>query len=430
MRKLARVLPVLLSLAIVPLGAQQPAAPPARTISKYDRGLGLTMLSQVKVDLKDNYYDKTFHGMDVDTTFADAERRLKAANTVSETVAIIAELLMRLNDSHTTFLPPDRRARVVYGWQASMIGDAPYVTDVLRGSDAEKKGLAPGDRIVAWNRYEVTRDNLWQIYYLYNFVRPQVLQRIVVRKPDGTEKTIDVESKLQERPPQMNLEDLLTEILTSAVAMPAVDQWTTVGDTFVWRSRSFLLPKQMDDVVKKARNATSMVLDLRGNAGGNVEAMRELAARLFDREVRIAVETTRRGDKPLDARGRKDAFTGPLVVLVDSGSASASEITARLVQLEKRGTVIGDRTAGAVMTARFFPHTLGIDSVAFYATTITVGDVHMTDGGALEHVGVTPDEIVLPTGADLAAGRDPVLARAIVKLGGSITPEQAGKLFR
>jgi len=80
------------------------------------------------------------------------------------------------------------------------------------------------------------------------------------------------------------------------------------------------------------------------------------------------------------------------------------------------------------MTSRFFPHTLGIDTVAFYATTITLGDVHMTDGRSLEHVGVMPDEIVLPTGADLAAGRDPVLARAIVKLGGSITP--AGKLFR
>jgi C-terminal processing protease CtpA/Prc len=429
MRNVARVLPLLLSLTILPLAAQQ-QAPPQRTISKYDRGLGLTMLSQVKYDLKDNYYDKTFHGIDVDAAFAGAEQRLRAANTVNETVAIITELLMRLNDSHTTFLPPDRRARVIYGWQASMIGNEPYVTAVLHGSDAEKKGLAPGDRILAWNRYEVTRENLWQIYYLYNFVRPQVLQRIVVRKPDGSEKTIDVESKLEERPPQMNIEDLLEELVTASAAMPAIDQWTTVGDTFVWRSRAFELPKQMDTVMKKARGSKSMVLDLRGNAGGNVEAMRELAARLFDHDVRIAVETTRRGDKTIDAKGRKDAFTAPLVVLVDSGSASASEITARLVQLEKRGTVIGDRTAGAVMTARFFPHTLGIDTIAFYATTITVGDVHMNDGGALEHVGVTPDEIVLPTAADLAAGRDPVLARAIARLGGSITPEQAGKLFK
>ena len=105
-------------------------------------------------------------------------------------------------------------------------------------------------------------------------------------------------------------------------------------------------------------------------------------------------------------------------------------MTARLVQIERRGAVIGDRTAGAVMTSRLFPHTVGMDAIAFFATSITIGDVRMTDGGSLEHTGVTPDEIVLPTGADLAARRDPVLARAIIALGGAITPEKAGQLLR
>lgn len=54
----------------------------------------------------------------------------------------------------------------------------------------------------------------------------------------------------------------------------------------------------------------------------------------------------------------------------------------------------------------------------------------MSDGARLEKVGVTPDEIVLPTGADLATGRDPVLARAISLLGGTMTAEQAGKFYR
>ena len=152
--------------------------------------------------------------------------------------------------------------------------------------------------------------------------------------------------------------------------------------------------------MKKAKQSKNLVLDLRGNGGGNVEALQKLVSQVFDRDVEIAIEKTRKGDKAMTAKGQKDAFTGPLTVLVDSGSASASEMFARVVQIEKRGGVLGDRTAGAVMTARLFPHTVGIDSIAFFATSITIGDVRMSDGGSLEHVGLKPDEVALPTAAD------------------------------
>ena len=105
------------------------------------------------------------------------------------------------------------------------------------------------------------------------------------------------------------------------------------------------------------------------------------------------------------------------------------DAVARVVQLEKRGTVIGDRTAGAVMTGRLIPHIYGTGRLTLYAVMITVGDVRLTDGGSLEKVGVTPDQIVPPTAADLVAKRDPVLAQAIERLGGRMTPEKAGRLF-
>jgi C-terminal processing protease CtpA/Prc len=64
-----------------------------------------------------------------------------------------------------------------------------------------------------------------------------------------------------------------------------------------------------------------------------------------------------------------------------------------------------------------FTHTTGIHSIAFYAESITIGDVRMHDGASLEGSGVTPDELVLPSGDDLASGRDPALARALAILG-------------
>jgi len=102
------------------------------------------------------------------------------------------------------------------------------------------------------------------------------------------------------------------------------------------------------------------------------------------------------------------------VVLVDSRSASAAEVFARVVQLEKRGTVLGDHTAGAVTEALHFYHQYVrrkgflVSALAVtYGVSVTVNNLIMTDGKSLEHLGLTPDEVILPTPADLETGRDP-----------------------
>jgi C-terminal processing protease CtpA/Prc len=99
-------------------------------------------------------------------------------------------------------------------------------------------------------------------------------------------------------------------------------------------------------------------------------------------------------------------------VLIDSDSASCSELFARVIQLESRGTVIGDRSSGSVMEARRYSESQGADTKVFYAFSVTDADLIMKDGKSLERVGVVPDELVLPTAKDVAEGKDPVLARA------------------
>jgi len=115
--------------------------------------------------------------------------------------------------------------------------------------------------------------------------------------------------------------------------------------------------------------------------------------------------------------------------LIDSKSGSAAELFARVIQLEKRGVVIGDVTQGAVMEAKHYEEKAGVDTVIFYGASVTEWDLVMSDGKSLEHVGVTPDEILLPSPHALANGRDPVLAHAVEMLGVKITGEEAGKAF-
>lgn len=376
--------------------------------------------------------DPTFHGLDIEKVFADAEARLREATTSAEATAILADPLLKLDDSHTRFYPPERLAKTDYGWTAIMIGDDPYVGWVRKTSDAESKGLARGDRILHWNALVPSRSSLWQINYVYRHVRPQQLQRLVVRKPDGSERVIDVESKVERRPAG-DLEQLIRE--TEDAYRTPIDYEKATGDILVVALSEFGDPKAIERFMRKARNYKGLVLDLRSNPRGLVDAIEMLVGYLFDHDVTIGTETMRKSETKEIAHGRKDGYTGRLVVLVDSESASASEVTARVVQLEKRGSIIGDRTAGAVMTSRFFSHTLGseiggVGSVAFYGTSITVGDLKMSDGVSLEKRGVTPDETLLPSGTDLAAHRDPALARAVTLLGGTLTPEQAGAFFK
>ena len=150
---------------------------------------------------------------------------------------------------------------------------------------------------------------------------------------------------------------------------------------------------------------------------------------MFDKEVKIADRAGRKGTKPEIAKASHNPFTGKLVVLVDSKSASAAELFARIVQLEKRGVVMGDQSAGAVMEARHYSEKLGTDTVIFFGASITDWDLIMADGKSLEHEGVTPDELVLPGPDALADGRDPVLSHAAEFLGVKVTAEEAGKAF-
>jgi C-terminal processing protease CtpA/Prc len=139
---------------------------------------------------------------------------------------------------------------------------------------------------------------------------------------------------------------------------------------------------------------------------------------------------SRKEEKPLIAKTRGDSgFKNNLIVLVDSESGSAAEVFARVIQLEKRGTVIGDRTSGKVMVSRLYPHQIGLETQVFYAVSVTNADLLMSDGKSLEGAGVIPDEVMLPTGDDLRALKDPVLARAIAAAGGNLDPSEAGKLL-
>jgi carboxyl-terminal processing protease len=431
----------LLTTALLLLFAAAVGSSPARaqSISGIDRDNGQQMLRTIKDDLKKHYYDAAIHGVDLDARFRAAEERVKQAQSNGEIMGVIAQALIELNDSHTMFLPPRRAARVEYGWQMKAVGDDCYVSAVRPGSDAESQGLKVGDRVVSIDGRPVTRDKVWLAQYLYYALRPQPGMRLVLQKPDGAQRQVDVRAKVTEVKKILNFsgDDNGADIFNEMREEQSEDRlhrqrFVELGeDVMIWKMPQFdMSEEEVGNIVGKFRKRRALILDLRGNPGGYVKTLEWLAGYFFDHDVKIADLKGRKELKPVLAKGHGDqSFKGQLVVLVDGDSASAAESFSRLMQLEKRGTVLGDRSSGMLMQSRYYDHQIGIDKVIYYGATVTEADVIMSDGKSLEHVGVTPDELLLPTAKDMAAGRDPVLARAAALVGAKLDAEKAGTLF-
>lgn len=405
----------------------------AQTIG-LNRERGRQMLGTLKEDIKKNYYDPAFRGIDLDARFKQADEKIKQSDSLGQILAIIAQVLVNFDDSHTFFLPPARPTRVDYGLQMLVIGDKCFVSAVRPGSDAAAKELKLGDEVWSIDGYAPTRDTLWKMKYFYYSLRPRSGMRLVIHKPDGHEQELDVQARTQQRARVLDVLTNLDNFTREAENESHLrrQRFAEVGtDLLIWKMPEFAMTDQeLDGAMDKARKRKALILDLRGNPGGLVDNLQRLASYFFDHEVKIADLKARKEQKPIVTKPRGErVFKGQLAVLVDSESASAAELFARLVQLEKRGIVLGDRTAGAVMLSKTYDHEQGTDVIAYFGASITFADVIMSDGKSLEHVGVTPDELLLPTPQDMAAQRDPVLAQAAARLGFPLDPVKAGTLF-
>lgn len=407
-------------------------------ISNLDRGRAQDMLRTLASEVRKHYYDPKFHGMDWDAKVAEAKQKIDKTTSMNMAMSHIAAALDSLNDSHTFFLPPEHSYRHEYGLQYQMVGEHCFVSHVRPQSNADAKGVKPGDEILTLNGYNVNREDLWKVQYVFSILRPQPVLQLELRDPSGSQRQVEVAAKIREKAKVADLAPENGGVVFYDLVREGEDERHLMRARFHEYGDELMVLKipefdfsavEIADMIGKARRHQGLIVDLRGNPGGAVTTLKWLVGGLFDREVKIADRVGRKETRPEVAKPLHNPFTGKVVVLVDAQSASASELFARIVQLEKRGVVIGDHSSGSVMESREYSEQSGTDTAVYYGASITEWNLVMSDGKSLEHTGVTPDEVLLPTGQDLANGRDPVLARAAEMLGVKISPEEAGKAF-
>ena len=172
----------------------------------------------------------------------------------------------------------------------------------------------------------------------------------------------------------------------------------------------------------RGQGMTALVLDLRGNPGGVGAMSIPVARMLMTQPGSLGKLQFREFAQEFNVAGNPDAFTGPVVVLVDEGTASTSEIFAVGLRDLGRAQIYGGRpSAGAALPSLI--EALGGGAMLQYV----VGDYHSSKGTVAEGDGVRPDVLVPETRADFVAGRDPVLAAAVQALstGGAAAKVQA-----
>ena len=371
------------------------------------------ILKEVSETVEKNYYDPKMNGVDWKASTEIARQRIDNADHTGEMVAAITGLLARLNDSHTVFIPPGRTEHALFGFDAKPFGDEVRVYDVMAKGPADLAGLQVGDRILVVNEFRATRNNIDIMMRYFRFLNPNHTLQLTISRNGAKDQVLTIEATLQSEFSRdfSHLYDTYARERKKEHEPLSKDYDSGI---LYLRFPSFMTtPHDAGALISKAKNARAVILDLRENGGGRVETLEEIAGYFFDDRGKLADFIGRDKTVPVEIKSRSPNIRAALFVLVDSHSASASEMLARYVQVRHRGKIVGDRTSARVNAARVFPGVVGSVYSVFYATEIAVARAVMADGEGLEGKGVQPDELCVPTTDDLRSGKDPCLNRAL-----------------
>lgn len=269
--------------------------------------------------------------------------------------------------------------------------DALVVINTLDDSPAKKSGLLANDVIVKVNG-EAT-DN-WSIDKAVSKIRGTAgttVKLSIIRGEEGIKEFSITRAEITNP-------SVKSEILDGNIGLIRISRFGESDTTALTR-------KAAEDF--KARGVKGVILDLRGNGGGYLSAARDVSSLWLEDSV---VVTERTGGKVTETlRADRDApLKGvPTVVLVDGGSASASEIVAGALSDNKAAKLVGEKTfgKGSVQTVE--------EILSGGQLKVTVAKWYTPKGKNLSKNGLTPDVTVKLTPDDINAGRDTQKDRAL-----------------
>ncbi len=315
----------------------------------------------------------------------------------------LSGMLASLGDQHTSYMDPTQFTAVstqlsgVYDGIGAWVdarGDYLTIVSPMPHSPAEKAGLKAGDKIFKVDGVDMT-----------GTPTDLVLQKVLGKA--GTAVTLTI---LRAGQDPMDI-----KITREHITVPSVESKMLDNNIAYIRLNTFG-DKSTDDMIAAikdlmAKNPKGLILDLRNNGGGLLTTAVGVSSQFIKQGL---IVSEKYGDGRVNSQ---DAIPGgiatdiPMVVLVNEGSASASEILAGALQDYGRAKLVGVTTYGKGSVQIFTP--LQGDAGGVH---LTVAKWFTPKNRTIEKAGLTPDVIVKMTQADFDAGRDPQLDAAIKAL--------------
>ena len=379
----------------------------------------LAVFDDVWETILERYYDPTFRGVDWQserTTFRPAAAK---ATSTQEFYQVLRHMVGALKDAHTRVYSPDDKFDwwsprfVTVGVTVREVEGLPIVVQVEANSAASRTGIRPGDLIVKV-------DNLMS-------------EEFIRRRLQNSGSPSDAAARSRS----------IATLLEGAAGTPLELEWQgrdgktkssifqrywsqrqlgyrseNKGKVAVIRIDAFTQSLALDfskALPKMLAGVEGIVLDLRGNGGGDAEAMADVASLFLDDGINLGKFADRSGAsfelQTFSKRLWPVAFAPtklPLVVLTSESTSSAAEIMVAALQTKRRAHVIGTETCGCVLAIRN-RHALPDGGVL----DVSEFDYRTAEGVRLEGLGIKPDELTRLNRRDIYASRDEPLALAL-----------------
>ncbi|MBI4994592.1 S41 family peptidase [Candidatus Peregrinibacteria bacterium] len=307
-----------------------------------------------------------------------------------------------VGDPYTVFMPPEEAKDFEQGLDGKLEGigaelevkeDKLIIVAPLKNSPAEAAGVKAGDVILKIN------DESAPDMTLYEAIRR-------IRGKKGTQVTLTLFRENQPQPFEITI--TRDEILIDTVTVKKIDGgiYHVAVNQFNDHTKTEFQKAIEEILLSKAK---AVILDLRGNGGGFLDISIDILSEIIagEKTAVIVKKRDQTQNEVIKTTGAPRAADIPLVVLVDKGSASASEIVAGAIQDYRRGIVIGEKTFGKGSVQELINLNDGS------SLRMTIAKWFTPLNRSIDETGIAPDKEVKITEEDVKAGRDPQLEAAV-----------------